>query len=200
MLIMLVGVWALIESRRRQTESAQIRAADEARQRRERERTQQAAEDRGEQKEELADVQPRVEGSPQKTPQPTPTQASTPAPPRSVSLALTIGGVRGGGGNDDGNRVPTLVIPPDTTQARLRLNLGMDDYPSYRATLQTVAGAEIFSRTNLKPVRAKNGVSFVFTLPARNLASGDYVLTLNGVISDGEVDALGKSLFRVEKR
>ena len=92
------------------------------------------------------------------------------------------------------------VIPPGTTQARLLLNLRVNDYSSYHASLQRVAGAEIFSYRGVKPGRAKTGASFVFTVPARKLASGDYVLTLRGVNPDSEVDELSKSLFRVDKR
>jgi hypothetical protein len=63
-----------------------------------------------------------------------------------------------------------------------------------------VAGAEIFSQKGVKPVRAKAGAGFVFTVPAGKLESGDYVLTLRGVNPDGEIDELSKSLFRVVKR
>jgi hypothetical protein len=75
-----------------------------------------------------------------------------------------------------------------------------NDYPSYNASLQRVAGAEIFSQKGVKPARTKTGAGFVFTVPAGKLESGDYVLTLSGVNPDGEVDELSKSLFRVVKR
>lgn len=194
LLIMIGSVWVLIESRRQQRELAQTQAAYEAEQRRERQQSQQAA-DEGRRPEELAAGPGRVERSPQQIPQPKPTPIVS-STPRSVSLALTVGGVRGG----DNSRIPTLIIPPGTTQARLLLNFKENDYPSYRASIQTIAGAEIFSQTGVKPGRAKTGVSFVFTVPASTLASGDYILTLRGVSPSGEIDDLSKSLFRVEKR
>ena len=193
-LIMLGSVWFFIESRRRQRELSQTQAASEAQQRREPEQSQPPA-DESRRAEELAAEQERVERSPQRMPQPTPTPTLGSAP-RSVSLALTVGGVRSG----DTGQTPTLVIPPGTTQARLQLLLKDDDYPTYRAALQTVGGAEIFSQTNVKPRRAQTGASFVFTLPARKLSSGDYILTLKGINPNGEVDDLSKSLFRVEKK
>jgi hypothetical protein len=107
-----------------------------------------------------------------------------------------VGGVRGG----DKGQTPTLIIPSDTTQARLVLNLKENDYPRYNASLQSVAGAEIFSQKGARPTRAKTGASFVFTVPAGKLESGDYILTLRGVNPDGEVDELSKSLFRVVKK
>lgn len=195
LLVMLGGVWIFIESRRQQqSELAQTQAAHETQQRREREPSQQPA-DEGKRAEELAAEQERAERSTQQIPQPTPTPPLNSAP-RSVFLALTVGGVRGG----DNTKIPTLVIPPGTTQARLQLNLKENNYPSYRASLQTIAGVEIFSQRGVKPRRAKTGASFVFTVPARKLASGDYILTLRGINPDGEVDDLSKSLFRVEKR
>ena len=191
-LIMLGSVWVFIEIRRRQRELAQTQAASETQKRREREQSQPPA-DESRRAEELAAEQERVERSPQRMPQPTPTSGSA---PRSVSLALTVGGVRSG----DTGQTPTLFIPPGTTQARLQLLLKDNNYPGYRAALQAVGGAEIFSQMNVKPRRAKTGASFVFTVPARKLAAGDYVLTLSGINPDGEVDDLSKSLFRVEKR
>jgi hypothetical protein len=37
-------------------------------------------------------------------------------------------------------------------------------------------------------------------VPAGQLTSGDYALTLSGISLEGEVDDLNKSLFRVDKR
>ena len=193
LLVVFAGVWGFIEVRRRQSELAQTEVARDAeRQRRERELSQQRA-DESKRAEELAAERERVERSPEQITQPTPTVDSA---PHSVTLALTVGGVRGG----DNTKIPTLVIPPGTTQARLLLNLKENNYPSYRASLQTIAGVEIFSQTGLKPGRAKTGASFVFTVPAHKFAGGDYVLTLRGINPDGEVDDLSKSLFRVEKK
>jgi anti-sigma factor RsiW len=190
LVVVLGGVWFFVESQRRQqSELARTQAAREAQQRRERELSQPPAE-QGKQAEELAAERGRVERSPEQTPQPSPTISSA---PRTVSLALIVGGVRGG----DNTKIPTLVIPPDATQARLLVTLKENNYPSYRASLQTIAGVEIFSQTGVKPGRAKTGASFVFTVPAHQLAAGDYVLTLRGNNPDGEVDDLSKSLFRV---
>ena len=184
LLIMLGGVWLLVESRRRQqSELARTQAAREAQE--ERERLAQPTPDEAK----------RVERTPQQISQPTPTPTLDSAP-HSVSLALIVGGMRGG----DNTKIPTLVILPGTTQARLLLNLKENNYSSYRASLQTIAGVEIFSQTNVKPGRAKTGASFVFTVPAHKFANGDYVLTLRGIDPDGEVDDLSKSLFRVEKK
>lgn len=44
------------------------------------------------------------------------------------------------------------------------------------------------------------GARFVFKVSARPLTSGDYTLTLGGITTEGEVDDLSRSLFRVEKK
>ena len=179
LLVMVASVWILVERQRKhERELAQA-------ERRERESQQIAGERRPPE-----EAQGRVEPSPQETPPPTQTPVRSSG--TTVSLALTVGGVRGG----DSGRTPTLVIPQDTTQARLILSLKDNDYPSYNVSLQTVAGAEIFNQRNVRP----RGVRFVFTVPADRLESGDYILTLRGVGPDGKVDDLSKSLFRVEKR
>lgn len=193
LIIVVMGVaWFFIESRQRPPrQTAQTPAAHETPQRSE---SPTQVENRPAQ--ELAVEAPSVEPSPKQTPKQTPTPNPTNAPPV-VSLILSIGAVRGGG---DSNQTPTFIIPKGTAQIRLQLNMKSNEYPSYRMSLQTIAGAEIFSRQNVKPVRAKSGARFVFTVPSGKLASGEYVLKLSGVNPDGEVDDLSKSLFRVEKR
>jgi hypothetical protein len=186
LLVLLGGIWIYTERRKLERET---QAAYEAQQQREREQAQRAAEEtrRAEESRNQVAVVP--------TPQPTPSPVEGSAS-RFVSLALIAGGVRGG----DSNQVSTLIIQSGTTQARLLLNLKENNYPSYRASLRTIAGVEIFSQSGIKPGRAKSGASFVFTVPAHKLAAGDYVLTLRGNNPDGEVDDLSKSLFRVEKK
>ena len=125
-------------------------------------------------------------------PSPSPTKNSAPS---TVSLALTVGGVR----SADGGPTQTLLIPREMTQAQILLDLKDDSYPHYRVSLRQIGGAEIFTQTNITPRRTKAGARFVFTMPARQLTSGDYALTLSGITPNGEVDDLNKSLFRVDK-
>lgn len=173
--IALAGIWIFVNSRRQQQqEAAQIPRPAETPQQMEK------------QEERVAQIPPE-------TSSPSPKLKS--APPI-VSLALTVGGVR----SADGGPTQTLVIPHDTTQAQLLLDLKDDSYPRYRATLQKIGGPEIFTQTNLKPRRTKAGARFVFKVPAKQLTSGDYVLTLGGITPANEVDDLNKSLFRVDKR
>lgn len=185
LLVVLGGIWIFVETGKRQEELARARAEQQRREREQSEERRRA--------EESAVKQPAVEPNPQlpqSTPNPTEGHAS-----RSVSLALTVGGVRDGGSN----QISTLILPPGTTQARLLLNLKENNYPSYQASLRTISGLEIFYQRGVKPGRGKTA-RFVFTVPASKLSAGDYILTLKGNKPDGEVDDLSKSLFRVERR
>lgn len=187
LVVVLGGFWIYVETQKRQRALEQTAREEQQRQ-------QNAAEEARRAQESIARQTP--EGSkPQVVPQPSPSPVEG-SVPRSVSLALVVGGVRGGNSNE----VQTLVIPPGTSEARLSLNLKESNYPSYQASLETIAGVEVFNQKVVKPTRARTGASFVFTVPVNKLANGDYVLTLKGNNSDGEVDNLSKSLFRVQKR
>lgn len=197
LIIVIGGIWFFIESRRLRHELAQTRATQADQERREQELAQQVASER-ERAQQLAAELERLERTQpqQQPPQTTPTPTVRAAPPSFVTLLLTAGGVRG----SDTVGTQTLIIPQGTTQARLQLNLKENDYPGYRVSLQTVGGREIFSRQNLKPRTMKTGASFILTVPAQQLANGEYILTLRGVSPEGEVDDLSKSIFRVENR
>ncbi len=121
-------------------------------------------------------------------------QAAATAPataaPSFISFMLTAGLVRDGAGGD----TPRLVIPRDTTEVRLRLRNPTKGYARYRLTLQTAAGRALQSVT----VRA--AATLALNLPARNFNSGEHVLSLSGLNSDGEADALSKTIFIVEKK
>jgi anti-sigma factor RsiW len=186
MLVAIAGVWWWRQQRR---EAAQLQAQREELQRREREQP-------APQKPlETPKPEERVAQAPTEVPQPSP-GSNTNSTPSIVSLALTVGSVR----SADGRSTKTLVIPHETNQAQILLNLKDDSYPRYRVSLQKIGGSEIFTQTNIRPRTTKAGAKFFFTVPARQLTSGDYALTLSGINPNGEVDDLSKSLFRVEKK
>jgi hypothetical protein len=186
LLIALSGVWLWRQQRR---EVAQIEARKEEQQRREREQPAPR------QPVETPKPEEPVAQSPPEVVQPSP-RSNTNATPSIVSLALTVGSVR----SSEGRSTQTLVIPRDTTQAQILLNLKDDSYPRYRVSLQKIGGSEIFTQTNIRPRTTNAGARFIFTVAARQLSSGEYALTLSGINPNGEVDDLSKSLFRIEKR
>ena len=139
--------------------------------------------------------QQQVAQTPPETSQPSPNSNKTPVS-STVTLALTVGGVR----SATGGPTQTLVIPRDKTQAQILLNLKDNNYATYRVSLQKIGGPEVFTQTKLKPRSVRHGARFVFEVPTTRLTSGDYVLSLGGITPTGEVDELIKSLFRVEKK
>jgi anti-sigma factor RsiW len=199
LLIMLAGGWIFVGIRRQQQrEAAQMQTAreNEEQQAREREAArQQPATSAPPTEKPPAETASSAPSSPQPAPQSSPNPTVSPAPPV-VFLALKVGGVRGG----DNGRTPILVIPQGTTQARLLLPLKDNSYSRYRLSLEKIGGTEIFRQTDVKPRSTKSGARFVFTVPARRFANGDYALTVSGINPDGGADDLSKSLFRVEKR
>jgi len=188
-LIVLSGAWIVVNNLRRQQQPAEIQA-----QRENQERPQEQSRQTPQQAP-TQDQQKHIAQGSTPTSQPSPSRVTKPAP-SIVSLALTVGSVRSSGSG----RTQTLVISSETTRAQIFLNLKDDNYPRYRVSLQKIGGPEIFRQTKIRPSRTKTGARFLFTIPARQLASGDYTMTLSGITPEGEVDDLSKSLFRVEQR
>lgn len=110
--------------------------------------------------------------------------------PRSVSIVLAIGGVRGSATGP----TQTLSIPRGTEEARISVRLRESTYPAYRLSLQTLSGTEIAARLVRTPAATP---VLGLTVPASKLQDGDYILSLSGIGDDDSADELSKSLFRV---
>lgn len=192
LLLLALGVgWLLSQTKRLREELAQTQAGQAAQEQRERELQQQLADERARARnlnDELNGARAEI-----KKPEAAPPKSTSPA---FVTLLLTAGGLRGA----DAGSAPQLIIPTGTEQVRIQLNLKEADYPNYRVVLQAIGGNAIFSRQGLKPNTTKYGASFVLIVPARNFASGDYMLTLSGLRPDAELDDVSKSIFHVEKK
>lgn len=83
---------------------------------------------------------------------------------------------------------------------RLQLTLQDHEYSSYGVTIGAVGGQEIFRRSALRPTSDTSGARLTLVVPARRFDAGDYMLTLQGTTSSGEIEDLSQSLFHVEKR
>jgi len=113
-----------------------------------------------------------------------------------VLLTLSVEDFRSSGAQG----TQTLVIPRGAAEARLRLYLPENAFPSYRVTLLTENGDVVFSKNGLKPRADKAGNFVIGNLPASKLANGDNILTLSGIGPSGEAEPLGKSLIKVRRR
>lgn len=90
-----------------------------------------------------------------------------------------------------------LTIPSGTTQVRLQLRLKRPgNYVSYQAALQTLDGANLWSR-NL-PRSAGQIISVI--IPGKLIPSGDYMMALKGKTADGQVEDVGEYYFSTAKQ
>jgi hypothetical protein len=148
-----------------------------------------------------ASVLPTLEPAPQQSVnsnaplRPTPAKSIEPQPaPRTVSLALQIGAVRG----SNSGSTPVMVIRGGTAAARLSIDVDNTAYPSYRLILTTFSGTPVTSRTiKIKSPASRPDLSV--NVKASTLRETDYILTVVGVSEDGTTDTIGKSLFRVKR-
>jgi hypothetical protein len=90
-----------------------------------------------------------------------------------------------------------LVIPPGAAKVRLQLSIEEAFYRNYQASLRTVEGAPVWSG---KPRISRSGKVVVLTLSAHSLLEEDYILSLHGVTSKGEVEGAGNYYFRVVRK
>ena len=94
-----------------------------------------------------------------------------------------------------GNRI---AVPADSRWVVLALDREIEPgFQSLRANLRDSAGQEVWQQSEL-PAGAHEPLSFV--LPSELLHNGDYVLTIEGLSSDGRYQAVGRYRFRATKR
>jgi hypothetical protein len=188
LLVTLAAGWLVIETRRLRQDLATSESRRATQAQRERELQKQVAEER-QRSDHIAAALARQQNASQ-------TASSPETSPSFASLILTIASTRSSGAAPPA----VLVIPARTKQVRIQVNLRERDYPRYSALLQSAGGEEIFAWQRLTSRSNKSGASFVLNLPASKFIAGDYILTLKGIRTGGEVEDVSKSLFRVEKK
>lgn len=86
----------------------------------------------------------------------------------------------------EGRQVERVTIPGGASLVRFRLEVGADEYASYRAALSDVNGTEIWSQGGLETAAIEGKVGVTLTLPAEILPEGDYVIRLSGLVPAGD--------------
>jgi hypothetical protein len=109
----------------------------------------------------------------------------------SVVFTLSPGLFRSGG------EIVRIQIPFEASVLNLQLDIGLDEYPQYRAVLHEAEGQEIWMQAKLDALTDSRGAMVVLTLPAQFLTPGDYFVNLDGVADDDSTERLGKYDFRV---
>jgi hypothetical protein len=111
-------------------------------------------------------------------------------PPTVASFLLTPGLLRGMGDMD------RVVLPTGADLIQLHLDLGVDDYESYRITLHEAEGDEIMSQAKLKAETIDDRIVVVLTLPTNVLRYADYHLRLSGQTAGGDFELVERYYFR----
>lgn len=159
----------------------------------ERERGEQLAAQLSREQGQRAEAERKLEEARRQQPQPRVEQS--PGSTVVALLTLSPGLVRGSGPG-----LKRISVPPGGGRVLVRLDLAADDYPAYRATLQTVEGRELLVLSNLRALGEGGARAVVFTLPASILASGnDYQLLLKGKAPGGGYEGVATYNFRVVK-
>jgi len=107
-----------------------------------------------------------------------------------LHLREELAGARGMG------EVERLILPADSSVVRIHLDLGIDDYESYRATLRDENGDEVWSQSKLQAATLDGKVAVAATLPTDILAPGDYSIRLSGFNGSGDLELVGRYRFR----
>lgn len=197
-LLLLGGSWLFYQTvkLRSQVQQLEVARADQEQQRIQQER--QAAEQRarGEQLNEQLDTERRKreeleqEIAKQKTQTTRENNDQSSSPATFLSFILTPGLSR------DIDSTKRLTIPSDTTQLRLQLTMKRPgSYQSYQAVLQTLDGANLWSRN----LPRSAGRAVAVTVPAKLLPPGDYVIVLKGKTADGQMEEIDEYHFSAAK-
>ena len=138
-------------------------------------------------------------------PQQSPSPAVTPAP--RVSPRPTTEGQPAGPAVATIILRPTLVRDPATAnkvvvsssikRVRLQLNLERNEYRSYAVHITTVEGRLVWQGSIN---RTSGATSLALSLPVRLLASGDYIVDVNGVGNSGPPESLASYFFSITQK
>ncbi len=143
---------------------------------------------------------PPMPTTPQKPPTATNSEGNSIAPtqkkiPSSVTVlsVLSPGQFRDDTANEASNKI---IIAPQVTSVTLKLKYERNpEYSAYRAVLETVSGHKLM---NLKPTA--QGDFLTIQIPAKALATEDYIINLSGKNSRSDYEEINDYSFRVVKK
>lgn len=79
-----------------------------------------------------------------------------------------------------------LRIPASADSVQLIFNHQDGPYPRYRVSLQTLAGKQLWTRTEVKTSRVKAGTSLALNVPAGQFKEGSYIVSVSRNNTEGE--------------
>jgi hypothetical protein len=126
-------------------------------------------------------------------PIPTPRKASKAKVEEPTSAIATI--ILLPSGTRDGNAKKT-TIEKNVKTVRLVIGVKEFDYKNFKVVLKPVGGDAILTKDNLKPRR----MNIVLYVPSNKLPTDDYLLVLNGVNEQGELEPLSTISLRIRRK
>lgn len=108
-----------------------------------------------------------------------------------LAVVLTPGLTR-----EDGE-IKKIQVPTDVDTLRLRLELPVNHYDSFRAAVLNEERTEAWAIDGLRPGENSNAIDF--DVPAQVLKPGDYQVKVSGRLANGKVEDMHRFFFRVIK-
>jgi outer membrane murein-binding lipoprotein Lpp len=93
-----------------------------------------------------------------------------------------------------------IVLSSGQNVLELKLDIGLDEYVSYQATVFNSATEMIVEQQHLSAVHTADKVYVLVHLPRSILRDDDYLVTLRGVNRNGNVEMLDRFSFRLTLR
>ena len=109
------------------------------------------------------------------------------------SFLLAAGTLRGGGSR----QVVPVIREPELLE--LRLDMGSDDYPTYRAAVHDANARELMSRSQLRARTQEDRILVVFNASSDLFTPGDYYISLSGEGESRELEPVARYDFRVSR-
>ena len=120
-------------------------------------------------------------------------QTSGPVRTQVASLVLLPFNSRDAGGPK------SLTLRSDTTEVRLQLVFKEESFSRYDVVLRTVGGEQVLHRRGLKAATNGAGKTVSVTFDPSLLRHQDYLVTLNGLTAQKQLEAIDDYYFRVER-
>lgn len=93
-----------------------------------------------------------------------------------------------------------LKIPMETSAVLLRMKVQEPDGRRFQASLRTVEGGQVWSRSSIKArAQQRKGATVSVSIPASKIPAGDYILTLSAMNEASELEDINRYFFRVNK-
>ena len=201
LLIAVVSAVLIVEIVRLRNQVEQARVAQQDWQQQVEELNQRLAQEQTRSEQLRAELdQKAVQPGPQKPapfePKP-PDRATLPEPERTkpniATFILAPGLIRGFGQSP-------FELPRAATHVELRIGPLTEQYNSYTAALKTADGHETWRRRGIKDQSGAQGRVISVLIPARIFDKHDYVLSIVGVTSKGNLEEVGQYPFRIVKQ